>query len=214
MRQVVLVAGPPCAGKSTYVAQRRQPGDIVLDQDAIGADAFKRGLTKVGLMRAGRAWVIRCAPGAQARAALAAKIRATEVVLLAPAPAVLFSRGAARANPARVAATIREWLRREQANRPPMPEAPPYVRRSSTTERGYGAEHRAARRRLLPGAYGQLCPRCGHPMMPGQALDLDHTDDRRSYLGFSHASCNRRAGARKRNSAAEQRKPIVTSQAW
>ena len=29
--------------------------------------------------------------------------------------------------------------------------------------------------------------------------DLDHTDDRRGYLGPSHEKCNRSAGARKRN---------------
>jgi hypothetical protein len=33
-------------------------------------------------------------------------------------------------------------------------------------------------------------------MLPGQALDLDHTDDRAGYLGFSHRTCNRAAGAR------------------
>ena len=31
-------------------------------------------------------------------------------------------------------------------------------------------------------------------MLPGQPLDLDHTDDRAGYLGMSHATCNRRAG--------------------
>jgi hypothetical protein len=34
-------------------------------------------------------------------------------------------------------------------------------------------------------------------MRPDQALDLDHTDDGRAYLGFSHRECNVRAGARK-----------------
>jgi hypothetical protein len=33
-------------------------------------------------------------------------------------------------------------------------------------------------------------------MLPGQALDLDHRDDRAGYLGMSHATCNRRAGQR------------------
>lgn len=33
-------------------------------------------------------------------------------------------------------------------------------------------------------------------MVRGEELHLDHTDDGRSYLGFSHASCNESAGAR------------------
>jgi len=34
---VVLVAGPPCAGKSTLVRSRRVPGDLVLDLDEIAS---------------------------------------------------------------------------------------------------------------------------------------------------------------------------------
>ncbi len=34
---------------------------------------------------------------------------------------------------------------------------------------------------------------------PGADWDLDHTDDRRGYLGAAHQKCNRRAGALKRN---------------
>lgn len=213
MRQVILVTGPPRAGKTTYVAQRRQPGDVVLDQDAIGAGGYKRGLSRVALMQAGRAWVIRCAPGMLARHALALQVRATEVILLCPDPSILFARGAARGDAKQSAGAIREWFRRERVNRPPRPEAPPYVRRSSA-ERGYGHEHRGVRARLLPQAYGQACTRCGRPMMPGQPLDLDHAEDRTTYLGFAHASCNRAAGARKRNSIATQRNRIATSQQW
>jgi hypothetical protein len=39
----------------------------------------------------------------------------------------------------------------------------------------------------------------GGTMLPGQALDLDHTADGAGYRGFAHASCNRREGARRGN---------------
>lgn len=60
----------------------------------------------------------------------------------------------------------------------------------------YGGPHQAIRRALLPYAYGRPCPRCGFPMLPGQKLDLGHTDDRAGYQGIEHATCNRRAGQR------------------
>ena|ERR1700754_1486669 len=70
----------------------------------------------------------------------------------------------------------------------------------TTTQRGYGNTHQARRKALLPSAYGTACPYCGDPMLPGQALDLDHTTP--LVLGgvqgdrIAHASCNRSAGAR------------------
>jgi hypothetical protein len=70
---------------------------------------------------------------------------------------------------------------------------------ANTTARGYGHQHQQLRRALLPFAYGQTCHHCGNTMLPGQALDLDHTDDRTGYRGMAHATCNRRAGARKAN---------------
>lgn len=39
---IVAVIGPPCSGKSTYIAEHRQPGDVVIDYDtlaiALGSD--------------------------------------------------------------------------------------------------------------------------------------------------------------------------------
>jgi len=74
-------------------------------------------------------------------------------------------------------------------------------RPGGTAARGYGGRHQRLRARLLPDAYGQPCTRCGQPLQIGQAIDLDHTDDRAGYAGFAHRSCNRRAGAIKRNRA-------------
>lgn len=98
--------------------------------------------------------------------------------------------------------------------------------KGTTATRGYGAAHQAQRRQALAALTpGQPCPRCGHSMWPGQALDLDHTDDRATYLGLAHAKCNRAAGARKGNRMRGQRRraaarpdsgelPLITSRQW
>ena len=70
---------------------------------------------------------------------------------------------------------------------------------ASASTAPYGAQHQATRRKLLPTAYGTPCPRCGLPMLKGQALDLGHSTDlamSSSAKGdrIEHADCNRRAG--------------------
>lgn len=70
-------------------------------------------------------------------------------------------------------------------------------RRLTTAQRGYDHKHRILSERARSQAVGSPCVRCHKVMLPGQPLDLDHTDDRTGYNGVAHASCNRRAGARK-----------------
>lgn len=84
----------------------------------------------------------------------------------------------------------------------------------STTSRGYGHQHRQARRRWQQAVdQGRAtCSRCGLPILPGQAWDLDHTDDRGGYLGPAHATCNRADGARKTNTQRRERRPV--SRPW
>jgi hypothetical protein len=65
----------------------------------------------------------------------------------------------------------------------------------------YGGKHQAMRKRLLPYAVGSRCVRCGLPISSGQPIDLDHSDDGVAWLGWSHATCNRRAGAIRGNKA-------------
>lgn len=75
----------------------------------------------------------------------------------------------------------------------------------SREARGYGYAHRQLRRRYIPlVAAGMItCCRCGEWIDPSEPFDLDHSDDDRSvYLGPAHVSCNRSAGARKRNAKA------------
>jgi hypothetical protein len=73
------------------------------------------------------------------------------------------------------------------------------ARKPSARQRGYDAEHDRTRAHLLPLAYGKPCPRCGQPMLPGQALDLGHrvaraVDPHCRADRMEHASCNRSAG--------------------
>jgi 5-methylcytosine-specific restriction endonuclease McrA len=72
--------------------------------------------------------------------------------------------------------------------------------RRSTTAKGLGWAHQRARAAALAALVpGTPCPYCRRPMLPGQALDLDHLIPRsRGGAGgpvrLAHASCNRRAG--------------------
>lgn len=85
---------------------------------------------------------------------------------------------------------------------------------ASTSDRGYGAEHQAIRKAMLAEAYGQQCHHCGHLMLPGQKLDLDHTGDRTGYRGFAHAHCNRSEGAKRGNTRRNRSKRLKTSESW
>lgn len=71
-------------------------------------------------------------------------------------------------------------------------------RRANTTVRGYGWEHQKVRDEAMRTLIGTPCTRCGEPVLAGQALALDHTDDRTGYLGLAHRHCNNVAGSRKR----------------
>lgn len=82
----------------------------------------------------------------------------------------------------------------------PRPKKPrQYKSKGSSTARGYGREHRLVREALLAAfVAGTPCGFCDHPMLTGQALDLDHSDPSTRLDGepgdrLTHASCNRRA---------------------
>lgn len=65
----------------------------------------------------------------------------------------------------------------------------------------YTPAMRRAAARIRADATGKTCPRCGHTILPGQAVDAGHSIDRVSAPGTmpdrpEHASCNRAAGGR------------------
>ena len=76
----------------------------------------------------------------------------------------------------------------------------------------WSGPHRRTAERWRPYAVGKPCNRCGKPMLPGEPVDLDHDDVNGGYLAphpadsFSHASCNRSAGARDGNQQRGERR--------
>ncbi len=77
------------------------------------------------------------------------------------------------------------------------------ARRGTFRQRGYDTRHtNEAREAKADAVARQLpCPRCGLPMLPGQALDYGHTvarsvDPTSRADRVEHSSCNRSAGAR------------------
>jgi len=130
-RRVTLVCGPPCAGKSRYVADHARPGDVVVDYDAIARsmgspDAWDhpepiRMLARsrrtdledeVARMPSGTAWVIRSLPEGDRRAAMARRLRATDVVVLDVPPEEALRRAAHDRRPSWTESVITSWWRR------------------------------------------------------------------------------------------------------
>lgn len=78
--------------------------------------------------------------------------------------------------------------------------------RGSSTARGYDAAHRHLRRaweaRLATGET-HTCAKCGQPVTATDQWDLGHTDNRQSWTGPEHRSCNRQDGQRKATASAE-----------
>lgn len=127
-RRVVLVVGPPAAGKSTWVAERARSGDTVVDFDEIArslgsrhshrhssgvvAHAVleqKRQERAVAAMTDGTAYVVRVASSPAERSVLAARLRADEVRVLDPGRDVVTARLGDR--PASAAREVDRWYR-------------------------------------------------------------------------------------------------------
>lgn len=142
------MAGPPCAGKSTYVRERAAPGALVLDQDVIGRKAMLLGLAQIHRVT-GEVWVIRCVPGQDERARFARSIGADDVVLLCPAIEELHARADARPNPKATRLAIRKWFLKEHGL-----SVPKSVHRTGGRARAVRAATFAEK--------GTTCVICGH----------------------------------------------------
>lgn len=71
--------------------------------------------------------------------------------------------------------------------------------RGTTTQRGYGTPHKAERARWATILTQQPtpCARCGTPIHPGEPFDLGHTEDRTTWTGPEHTTCNRSEGGKR-----------------
>jgi hypothetical protein len=88
---------------------------------------------------------------------------------------------------------------------------------TSSTARGYGAEHRKLRARwkLLVDAGGVRCWRCSKTIIPGTRWELGHDDWNRSIThGPEHFRCNREAAAAKAKLVKIMRNPRPTTDRW
>lgn len=130
-RSVTLVCGPPCSGKSQLVAGMASTGDVIVCHDELAQQAGSRRshdhgpvhrdaargawealVDEVAAADVIRAWVIRTAPGAGERAALAERLRATRVIVLCPPVHVLRRRAAQDGRSRRTYGLIERWWSR------------------------------------------------------------------------------------------------------
>lgn len=83
-------------------------------------------------------------------------------------------------------------------------------RKGTTSQRGYGTNHRNTRTWWTPRVQrGTVtCWRCGRLIQAGQPWDLGHDDhDRTRYRGPEHTNCNRSAGAQTRGHTTPDTEP-------
>lgn len=189
-----IVIGPPAAGKSTYIREHRQPGDITIDYDELAN-------TLAGLAPANHehtATVKKITRAARDAAIREAQKHATDtdvwIIHSTPAQSTIdrYRREGAQIHvvdpgkdtvmhrikherPGHMHAVAARWYQQQDEQAKPK----------GTTERGYGWRHQQVRKRLMYNHIdGTPCPGCGNPMYKdpaknhdGAALEADHTRD-------------------------------------
>ncbi|KIH72987.1 AAA family ATPase [Corynebacterium glutamicum] len=191
---VHVVTGPPAAGKSTYVRDRRQSGDVTIDYDTIanelsGLEPANHGhtqhikqITKKARQAAIDAaismdgdhtvWIIHSSPSPtllQYYKSIGAVIDEVD-----PGKDVVMRRVKAE-RPASMLKVAAAWY----ANKTPqVPQA-----QATTTERGYGWSHQQKRESLLRAhTDGSPCWWCGLPMHKDKAKNWDQKALARDHL--------------------------------
>lgn len=202
-----VVIGPPAAGKSTFVRDHAQPGDIRVDFDELANSLtglapgnhehsdIAKSVTKAARSAAVTAalkhvdsvdvWLIHSTPS---QATLDGYRKSgAEVHVVDPGRDLVMSR-IKQSRPSYMHAVAARWYEQhgESGKR----------RKPTTTEKGLGWRHQQQRERLLRmHRDGDACWWCGEPMYRSQSLDADH-EDARAHGGsvatrLLHSGCNR-----------------------
>lgn len=215
---LIVVTGPPAAGKTTYVAEHAKPGDIRIDLDHIAntlagegqgnhehaahiltvAKAARQAAIDSAIKQDCDVWLIHTKPTAKQLdnyRSLGATIHTID-----PGKDVVMKR-CKEQRPRGSLFAAAKWYEKQD-------EAP-----KTTTERGYGARHQNRRRQLFAQhTDGEPCPECGRPMykdpkknFDGAALEADHpkgsalkyAKNKQTTLAkrLLHRTCNRSGGA-------------------
>lgn len=216
-----VVTGPPAAGKSTFVRDHAQSGDIRIDFDDLANtlaglppgnhehSPATKAITKAARAAAVTAalkhadtvdvWVIHSTPS---RDTLDGYRRdGAEIHVVDPGRELVMNR-IKKTRPSFMHAVAARWYEEHGVTTK--------RRKPTTTEKGLGWQHQKQRERLLRmHRDGDGCWWCGEPMYRSQSLDADHEDARVNGGSVAsrllHASCNRS----RKDGARDEQRPAV-----
>lgn len=145
-RRVLIIAGPPCAGKSTLARTLAAPGDLIVDRDLIAirlglgharqrtkaanraAEAvYQQQILHIAASETVTAYVVRALPYITARRRMARLLDA-DVRILDPGIAECLRRARVDHRPAITTQWIHQWYRQYQPDPHTPARAYPHVR--------------------------------------------------------------------------------------